>query len=129
MLLLQQLSAISKKIISPSLVQPRFPTFPGRGGPHHDEVPSIHQLLFISIFVITLNILQTLLRKHPLKSEEQCNLPKVAMVSGLEPSSSDSKISVTQILGYIKLGKDPFSDSEIIHHGASHVDSDSDPWV
>lgn len=38
------------------------------------------------------------------------------MVSGLEPSSSDSKISATLILGYIKLGKDPFADSEIIHH-------------
>lgn len=46
--------------------------------------------------------------------------------SGLEPNSSNYKISTTLILGYIKLGKDPLSDSEIIHHEASHVGPDSD---
>lgn len=41
---LQQLSAVSKKIISPSLVQLTFPTFPGGRRPHCDEVPNIHPI-------------------------------------------------------------------------------------
>lgn len=133
---LQQLSALSRKMILPPSVRLSLSTFPGGGETHLDDGPNTHQLYLVAIFVITLNLLQALLGKHPtlqvrnLKSEERHDVPEVATgKSGSESSSSDSKISAALILGYLKLGKDPLSDTEIIHHGTSHVGPGSDLWV
>lgn len=50
-------------MISPPPVHFGFATF-SEGETHLDQVPNIHQLHFITIFIITLNLLQTLLGRH-----------------------------------------------------------------